>query len=148
MTENTMTQNIQIIHASHTDTSTSQSRDHVIMSELEIAISHGTHIHVALLSTPHRSFSRRSLSGEKIQNNPLLPTPSAHEPPLLPPQISLLSAFELSLSFTPPPPFFPPVLFRFSRFIFSIFFYFFFVRLVWFGSSLLLRESDSDTSPT
>ena len=134
MTENTMTQNIQIIHASHTDTSTSQSRDHVIMSELEIAISHGTHIHVALLSTPHRSFSRRSLSGEKIQNNPLLPTPSAHEPPLLPPQISLLSAFELSLSFTPPPPFLP------SRYIsiFKIYFFHFFLLffcsfgLVWF----------------
>lgn len=51
-----MTQNI-LIHVSHTDTSTSQSRDHVIMSELEIAISHGTHVHVTLLSTPHRSFS-------------------------------------------------------------------------------------------
>ena len=67
MTEYTMTQNIQIIHVSHTDTSTSQSRDHVIMSELEIAISHGTHIHVALLSTPQPIIPRRSLSREKKQ---------------------------------------------------------------------------------
>lgn len=66
MTENTMTQNI-LIHASHTDTSTSQSRDHVIMSELEIAISHGTHAHVALLSTPHPlSLLSMILRGNKL----------------------------------------------------------------------------------
>lgn len=34
-----------LIHASHTYTSTSQSRDHVIMSELGITILHGAHVH-------------------------------------------------------------------------------------------------------
>lgn len=34
-----------LIHTSHTYTSTSQSRDHVIMSELGITILHGAHVH-------------------------------------------------------------------------------------------------------
>ena len=130
MTEYTMTQNIQIIHVSHTDTSTSQSRDHVIMSELEIAISHGTHIHVALLSTPQPIIPRRSLSREKKQKkkkNDLHPTPSSATTTRR--QISLLSAFELSLT----------SLFSFVIFRFSSSFVFF--LLVWFGLVWLVAAS-------
>ena len=136
-----MTQNIQIIHVSHTDTSTSQSRDHVIMSELEIAISHGTHIHVALLSTPQPIIPRRSLSREKKQKKKKKMISTRPPPPLLPPDVRslccLLSNCLLPLS--------SPLSYFDSRVPLSFSFLF---GLVWFGSSLLLRDSDCDARPT